>query len=298
MIRKAQSVLVTGASGAVGTAVIRKLRAEGFHVRAMVRRTAIPSERGIELVTADLADCDTLAKCVCGITFAVHCAATLSADETLCRRTNVLGTANLVEALITAGCKRLVSLSSVSVYDMSLGWDLNEDSPLWSTWSSPYGRSKVEAECIVAGARGRGLESVILRPVPVLSLHPTSFWGPLALERSRHMSAPVFSYAELPFVHADNLAEAVVLALRSHAATGRVYNVIDGYGETVAYLAALSSVTGRPAPILQRDAPRMRVAGERFRIEVGYTPTDRFGEFLAQLSIRSTTSARNSELQR
>jgi len=55
-------------------------------------------------------------------------------------------------------------------------------------------------ERIVSAATDRGLHAAILRPVVVLSMHPTSFWGPLALERARSTTTAVFPAAEVPYV--------------------------------------------------------------------------------------------------
>jgi nucleoside-diphosphate-sugar epimerase len=176
----------------------------------------------------------------------------------------------------------------MSVYDLSAGWNLDEDSPVWADWRSPYGRSKVEAERIVHAASAQGLMSVTLRPVPVLSLHPRSFWGPLALARALAMNSPVFGCTELPFVHVDNLADAVVRALHSDKAIGRHYDVIDAYGPTTRYLDALAVATGRPAPHLSDEAPTIRIAGQRIRAELGYDPEDRFEEFITQLKDAAT----------
>lgn len=160
--------------------------------------------------------------------------------------------------------------------------NVSEDCPLLSerSYSYPYGRSKADAERLVAAS---ALASVILRPAPVLSLHPTSFWGPLALERARASHSPLFALPEFPFVHADNLARAVLLALRSEAAVGKAYDAVDGHADTRDYLATMAAAIGRPQPQLNPNARGMHVAGERIRRDLGYSPPNRFEEFLAGL---------------
>jgi nucleoside-diphosphate-sugar epimerase len=278
-----RAILVTGAAGSVGSAVVRRLAGNGARVRAMVRHSSPPTDADIDIVTADLAHRAALDAAVDGIELAVHCAATLAADKALCRVTNIDGTQNLIEALIAARCTRVVHLSSVSVYDPRFGWEFDEGSATWRDDTSPYGYSKAESEHIVLNAAQRGLEAVVLRPVAVLSMHPHSFWGPRALDRARQTDAPIFGCVDLPFVHVDNLVEAIVLALCTRAAAGRVYDVIDGYGATAAYLDAIAAATGRPAPPLPLDAPSMRFRGERIRNELGYDPPARFDEFLQAL---------------
>jgi nucleoside-diphosphate-sugar epimerase len=278
----AARALVTGASGTVGTEVVQRLVVAGWQVVALARRP-VPKADGVEPVTADLLEPAALQGAIGEVQFAVHCAAALSGDPTLCWRTNAEGTHYLVEALIAAGCRRLVHISSLSVYDVRQGWTIDEDSPLWTDGSYPYGRSKVEAERIVAAASTRGLESIILRPVPILSMHATSFWGPLALERARSSDRPVFSSPQMPFVHVANLADVVMTAVRSQVPSGRAYDVVDGHAPTVRYLETIAAAIGRRAPPLSVEAPLLRVDGRRIRSELDYRPADRFEEFLSQM---------------
>jgi nucleoside-diphosphate-sugar epimerase len=110
----AARVLVTGASGFVGRALVPFLSAEGFSVRAMVRdvRRAPPSE-GVDVVTADLRDPASLDAACSGIDTVVHLAAVAdSSDEELNRAVNVGGTRNLARAAASRGVRRFVNFSS------------------------------------------------------------------------------------------------------------------------------------------------------------------------------------------
>src|SRR5207237_1011278 len=79
-----------------------------------------------------------------GVDLAVHCAAAIFAGWAECRRTNVEGTRNLVDALAAGGCRRLVHLSTISVYDDGAGPAFDEDSPTWTRPDDPYGFTKAE----------------------------------------------------------------------------------------------------------------------------------------------------------
>lgn len=259
---------------------MRALAAARIQVRAMGRHRTVACGEGVEAVTADLSDFTALLDIVTGIDAAVHCAAALSSDADVCTQVNVQGTRHLLTALAAGGCKRLVHISSVSVYNAGAAAVLDEDSPCWSDQSHyPYGRTKAAAERLVAAS---GLGYVVLRPAPVLSLHASSFWGPLALQRARVSTAPIFGFHSFPFVHVDNLAQAVLLALRADgAALGRCYNVVDFHGDTSEYLSAVAAAIGRAPAQLPLDAPDMRIAGERIRRDLGYDPPDLFQDFLA-----------------
>lgn len=276
------TVGLTGATGAVGSTVLAHLTRTGAQVRSLVRR-AVPAPAVGEAVVGSLEDPAALEALASGAGVLVHCAAALSDDPDECRRTNVEGTRNVAEAARSAGA-RLVHLSSASVYDHRQSLSLDEDSPLVSGPPDDYARSKAEAERVVAALEGDGLTAVILRPVVVISMHPRSYWGPLALDRARRETRPIVRIAEVPYVHVDNLAEAVLLAATSDAAAGRAYDVIDGYGPAADYLAAVDAALGRPATALPARAKTVRYAGERIRRELGYAPVDRWPEFIRLLA--------------
>lgn len=277
-----RTVLVTGAAGTVGSAVVERLTAEGATVRAMVRSAAeVPGAE--EVVEADLTDAAAVARAAAGAELAVHCAAAVSDDWEACRATNVRGTQNLLDALIAEGAERLVHVSTVSVYDMEGVSELDESTPLLTEPKDAYGYTKAEAERRVRAAEESGLTSVILRPGTVLSTHPKSHWGPRALERAREDGGPLFPVASMPHVHVDNLAQAVGLAATRREARGRAYNVVDGHGATEEYQRAVFSAVGRPVPELPSEGPDLRVVAERIRRELGYDPPDRWEEFLRQV---------------
>jgi nucleoside-diphosphate-sugar epimerase len=279
------NALVTGAAGTVGSAVVRRLVKECVRVRALVHRSPIPAdtEGDIDVVHADLADREAVANAVGNADLVVHCGAAMGPDLEACRRANIEGTSNVTEAALAAKCALLVHISTASVYDDRFGLRFSEESPLGATHDDAYGYSKLEAERIVSSAAERGLHITILRPVVVLSMHPTSFWGPLALERARATNMPIFPAAEVPYVHAANLAEAVLLAVRNKAADGQAYNVIDGHGDAASYIGAVCAAIGAVAPDPRPDAPSVFFSGEKIRRELGYSPADRWQDFLGEL---------------
>ena len=277
-----RTAFVTGATGTVGSAVVQRLLQAAVVVRALVRS---PDARvpGAETVVGDLADSDALVRAARGTDLVIHCAVALGDDPDQSRRINVGGTGNVVDAALAARA-RLIHFSTVSAYDHHGRREFDEDSPLSSGPPDDYGRSKAEGERIVRAGEERGLVAVILRPVVVLSMHPRSYWGPLAVARAGEASGPIVPLAEVPYVHVTNLAEAVWLAATRPEAAGRAYNVIDGNGPSQEYLDALYAALGRPAPRIPSDAPRIRYAGDRIRRELDYSPTPRWREFLSKLS--------------
>lgn len=278
------TVLVTGASGAVGAAVSARLAREGARVRGMARTARSPGAADFaEWAEADLADPSSLVAAARGADLAVHCAATRSSDRAEAERVNVTGVAALADALIRAGCRLVVHVSTLSVYDEAAGTEVDEESPLQASPDETYGFTKAASERILRAAAGRGLGSVVLRPGMVLSMHPRSRWGPLALERARQSPGSILPFPEIPFVHVEHLADAIVRAVRNPTAHGRVYNAIDAVGDTSEYLSVVYGAIGRPVPAFPPDAPRSRYRADRIRSELGWSPPNRWAEFLREL---------------
>jgi nucleoside-diphosphate-sugar epimerase len=275
-----RTVLVTGATGTVGSVVVRHLLAAGARVKAMVRRDGATVD-GATTVRGELRDPASLRAAVAGCELVVHTAADLSFDPVASQAVNVDAVRDLCLAMRAEGCARLVHISTVSVYDYRRGLDFDEESPMWSEMREVYGFTKAEGERAI---RASGVPATILRPVMVLSTHPRSYWGPLAFERARKLPEPVMPLAEVPHVHVDNLATAVELAATRERALGRAYDVIDGSGEARQFLDVVYGAIGRPVPELPPDAPRATFAGRRIRDELGYAPADRWAEFLRELA--------------
>jgi nucleoside-diphosphate-sugar epimerase len=263
---------VTGAGGTVGSAVARRLAVAGMDVRALTRKQA------------DLTDRASLDRALAGAAVVVNCAAAMTDDPETCRAVNVGGVENLVGAFAAARCERLIHISSISAYDPRDRDVFDEDAPLLAEPPPWYGATKAASERIIAAA---GVAAVILRPVMILAMDPTSYWGPLAQQRARTQPERIVRRARMPHVHVDNLAEAVVLAARTDAAVGRAYNAIDGSGDTEAYLAAIYGSVGRAVPPALAEPVRSTFPNDRIRTELGYVPRDRFHEFLAEIA-RST----------
>jgi nucleoside-diphosphate-sugar epimerase len=140
-------VLVTGASGFVGGAVVDHLQASGLPVRGSVRGAAGPGQ----MSTGDLSAETDWTAALCGVDTVIHCAAIAhckgSADEY--QRVNVDGTISLARQAVAAGVRRMVFISSVQA----------------GTRPSLYGASKLVAEQeLTALAAETGLEVVIVRP--------------------------------------------------------------------------------------------------------------------------------------
>jgi nucleoside-diphosphate-sugar epimerase len=274
-------VLVTGANGNVGSAVVGRYLRAGHEVRSFVHGPIEPP--GGEVLRGDITDSAALAEATREVQLVVHCAAAVSSDLETCLRVNAEGTRRLVESLAGRERPRFIYLSTISVYDDAAGPSYDEESSLWTSSDGGYGFSKAEAERALRVGVGRELAATILRPPLILSMHPRSRWGPLAVARARTEVGCLLPFPELPYVHVDNLVDAIVLAAGSPRAVGRTYNVVEGVADTREYLEAIHRAAGSSTPPIPADAPRLRFASERIRHELGWAPRDTWREFLSLL---------------
>lgn len=166
-------VLLTGASGFVGAAVMRQLLGAGYEVRALVRRPEdFNPPEGVEPCPGDVTDLASLVAAARGCPSVIHCAA----DYRLSLRTsevssmiaiNVGGTANILEAACRAGVRRLVHCSTVGTlaFERS-GRVCSEDdaAPSPAPLAGPYKRSKWAAERLVLERASADLEVVVVLP--------------------------------------------------------------------------------------------------------------------------------------
>ena len=294
--------LVTGGSGFVGSRVAAALAAAGVHVRALVRR---PGDHpgldapGIEQVIGDFTAPETARRACAGMDVVVHCAATLDDDLAEARRVNVAGTAGLAAAARAAGCRQLVHISTISVYDWESGLPVyTETAPLktevkaypHTPAASPYyGLSKAEGERALAAEMERGLAATILRLGAVLGVHPTSGWGVEVPAKVRAGRVPLQGDGGdlLPWTHADNVCHAIALALANPVSIGRVYNVVDGHVTWRRYVEDVRRwfPDAAPAPVIPRDAKGTviaRCSGDRLTAELGYAPLRSYEDGMAE----------------
>ncbi|MGA8206674.1 MAG: NAD-dependent epimerase/dehydratase family protein [Candidatus Dormiibacterota bacterium] len=166
-------VLLTGASGFVGAAVMRALLTAGYEVRALVRSPAsFQPLPGVTICPGDITDLTSTVAAASGCDSVIHCAADYRlslrpADTALMIAVNVGGTANVLKAAQASGVKRLVHCSTVGTLAFQRTGKVctEEDrAPSPATLAGPYKRSKWAAEGLVLGRFAAGLEVVVVQP--------------------------------------------------------------------------------------------------------------------------------------
>lgn len=249
-------VLITGATGFVGSRVARALAARGARLRLLVRpggdRRNL-SGIAADLVEGDLTDAPSLGRAVAGCRQVFHVAADYRLwvpDRAAMLRTNVEGTRALLAAARAAGVERIVHTSSVATLGLAAnGGSADETTPLDPHHLiGPYKRSKYLAEQVALEAARAGLPVVIVNPAAPIGpgdVKPTPT-GRIVLDAARGRM-PAFVDTGLNVVHVDDVAAGHVLA----AERGRIGERYTLGGENLslgALLALIAAASGRNPP--------------------------------------------------
>ena len=260
-------VLVTGASGFVGTALCRELLARGHTVRAAVRRVipqgALPPGLHQILVPDIAADFDRRAL-VDGVDAVVHLAAIAHRTNPIegeMLRVNCDSPVRLAEA--AAGLvRRFIFMSSVKVHgEDSGGRTYGEEDTL--TPEDSYGRSKLEAERALTETAGRnGMELAIIRPPLV--------YGPGVKANFSRLLGWIYSGLPLPLasvhnrrslIYVGNLVDAIARCAEHPAARGPFLVSDEESVSTPELVSRIARALGRPARLVPTPPVLLRVAG-------------------------------------
>lgn len=239
-------VLVTGASGFIGSHIVGHLVEQGNGLRALVRPGKAKYPRilesdGVSLFYGDMTDPASLRVATRNVDIVYHAAALLHAPHShLMRKVNVGGVKNLLDACVQNQVERLVFISSVSVYASSQATVIREDAPLGGL--SVYGQTKVEAESLIKSyANSFGLTYNIIRPCVVYGERDRNNFTPRLLRILSRSVVPVIAgnRAHMMMVHAADVAQAVILAGTRSNAVDQTYNVTGGRPTSLHKLAKI-----------------------------------------------------------
>ena len=251
-------VLVTGASGFLGSAVLRKVIEHGYSARALVRPNSPRANLnglGCEIVIGDIRDRPAMTAVLRDVRYLFHVAADYrlwARDPDEIVRNNRDGTRLVMEAVREAGVERVVYTSSVAALKpRDNGSDADEcDRADMQSAIGAYKKSKVAAERVVEGMIGQGLPAVIVSPSTPIGprdIRPTPT-GRIIVEAAKGR-LPAYVETGLNLVHVDDVAEGHMRAL-TKGRIGENY-ILGGHNVMLKeMLAEIARSVGRKPPRL------------------------------------------------
>ena len=270
-------VFITGATGFIGGAVAARLRERGDDVVALVRSPGKASglaALGCELVEGDLSDNQGIGTGLTGADAAIHCAADYRVgmhpnQKPAMFEANVRGTEAVLRAAHEAGVGKVVYVSTVAYFGNTKGQIVDERYERDPDFTSYYDETKYKAHLVTREvARATGLPIVTVMPGAVYGPHdPSSIGAVMRQFLTGKMPAYTFPEAGFTFVHRDDVAEGILLAL-DKGQPGEEYT-LGGDPMTIKdAIEKLAEMTGRKAPrvtvppaLIKATAPLGRFIG-------------------------------------
>jgi nucleoside-diphosphate-sugar epimerase len=251
-----KTVLVTGASGFIGSHLVKRCLRDGYRVKVLVRKgnACIPSLRssGVEVIEGDVRDAGAVDAAVRGCDLVLHAAA-LTSDWGAIQDfidINVGGTRKVCDAALKHGVGRLVHVSSFECFDHHLLSRIDEQTP-YMTRKQSYPDTKIGGTNEVWAAMKRGLPATILYPVWVYGPGDRTLF-PILADAIRKRQAFFWSRnAPMSMVYIDNLVDLAMLAATSAEAVGEAFMVADGEAITFEEVCQrVAGAIGSPPPSL------------------------------------------------
>jgi nucleoside-diphosphate-sugar epimerase len=313
-------ILVSGASGLLGTSIIKLLLVEGAKVRALVRnpsKTKHLQHPNIEIKVIDFADPATLRNTVQGCQIVFHFAGVLNDFKpySYYHQVNVIGTKVLAELAIAAGVERFIHTSTAWVYGLQTAGQIDETAPRIKSGNF-YSDSKIEGEEIIHQLiKYNNLPAVIVLPSQAYGPEDSSWTlRPLELIRSGRMILINGGQGLIQPIYIDDLAAGILLAAKA-GKVGQSYILCGQKNMSIReYFGSLANLTGKKrlpsipewlANILARSAEywaglsnskpvftrqeiqatmtRANYSGDKARKELGFIPTTDLATGMAKI---------------
>ncbi len=225
--------LITGGTGLVGHHLITELQRRGDKVSALVlpsENTSWLEERGVTVYRGDIREPATLTAPMRNVDTVFHLAAMqgvwLSTEKYTA--VNVTGTENVCRAALKAGVRRVVHVSSWTIYGMERGWPLTEDvAP--APRNDPYWVTKAQGDLVVQRMfREEKLPAAIIRPGTIFGVGDRLNFGRTA-EKVRAGKGLILGSGRnfLPLVYVTDVVQGLLLGADHDNALGQAFNITN-----------------------------------------------------------------------
>ncbi len=252
-------VFVTGATGLLGSQLVKYLLKKNYQVRALKRSTSDLSllngfEHQIEWIEGDVLNILSLEEALEGVKQVYHVAGMISfipSERDKMLKINIEGTANVVNACLDASIDKLVHVSSVAAFGNSKENVLLDESTQWEEddIKSPYARSKFLGEMEVWRGMAEGLKAVIANPSLIVG---PGYWtgsGPAAIFNKIDEGVPVYTHGTNGYVDVRDVAEVMIQLMESNIVNQRFVVSAENLSY-MNYFGLVSNALGKKKPFI------------------------------------------------
>ena len=225
MINKESKILITGATGLIGSHIVRRLSKEGYHNITAIKRLSSKMDLlpyVVDKITwneADVTDIVSLENCFEDVDVVIHAAAVVSYDPKkadLMNEINVGGTANMINLALDFGVKRFVHISSVAALGKAANTTIRDEKTEWdhAVATTDYAISKYKSEKEAWRGYAEGLSMIMLNPSFVIGASnwtesSSRIWSQMA------KGIPYYPMGSNGYVDVRDVSKAVVTAMNS-----------------------------------------------------------------------------------
>jgi nucleoside-diphosphate-sugar epimerase len=226
-------ILITGGNGLLGRHLVPALQDRGDSVRVLVLPAEDASwleQRGVAVHRGDIRRRETLAAPMYGVDAVLHLAGMMGLWQPIQQyhAVNIAGTESVCRAALAEGVRRVVHVSSWTVYGMALGKPAREESPI-RPFREPYAITKAGGDLLVQ-------RMIVEDQLPAVIVRPGTFFGPgdhlhfgRMADRLRAGKSVTVGAGDnaLPFVYVTDVVQGLLLALDHERAVGQAYNITN-----------------------------------------------------------------------